>query len=48
MFSSSVIVPLLALSGLATAALNTTQSYKLRTQLQPGSEGKTEFDNLYL
>jgi hypothetical protein len=46
MFSS--LISLLALSSLATAALNTTQSYKLKTQLLPSSSGKEEFADLYL
>jgi hypothetical protein len=46
MFSASIF--LLALSSLANAALNTTQSYKLRTQLLLCSSDKQEFANLYL
>jgi hypothetical protein len=44
----SLFISFLALSSLATAALNTTRSYKLRTELLPGSSSKQEFANLYL
>ncbi|EME78756.1 uncharacterized protein MYCFIDRAFT_89396 [Pseudocercospora fijiensis CIRAD86] len=39
---------LLALAGLATAALNTTREYQLKTCLKSGQSGKSRYDNLWL
>lgn len=39
---------LLTFTALATAALNTTKEYKLKTQLLAGQDDKKDFGNLWL